>query len=173
MSGENERTTVIASARTAFEADVIAQALQTEGFNARVIDTANAALWGDAGAAISQPKVIVLEHEAAAARVALSKIRFEGQSIDWDAIDVGQPVDLPHAHRWSRSRRAMWTVALVILPPAGLVTLMFGVQHGDPVAQLIGSATLATALIIVFVLMGSSPGRRKNPADAAPDTSDE
>lgn len=160
MTGDHEKTVVIATTRTAFEADTIATALKAQGFDARVVDTATAAVWGGVGGGIAQAKVIVLEHEAAGARQALSQIRFEGQSIDWDAVDVGEAADGPRMSRWSRTRRAMWTLAVAVLPPLGVVVLIYGVQQGQPMVQVMGGTVLAAAVVMVLLLV--MPARRND-----------
>ena len=82
MSAENERTTVVAETRTAFEAEAIAAALRERGVDARVFDGATSAAWGISLAGINGVKVVVLEHEVPAAQLALQDIRAESASID-------------------------------------------------------------------------------------------
>lgn len=135
----DQSTAVLATTRTAFEAETIAAALRHRGFAAQAVDTASAQVWSGA---IGSAKVLVYERDLDAARDELRRIRSEGAAVDWDSTDLGEQFD---AERPS-SRFAWTTVLLLVL--AGLVVVSAGTNRGDPVIQTIGGAALLLAIVI-------------------------
>ncbi len=147
MSAENEHTTVVAETRTAFEAETIAAALRDRGIDARVFDGATSAAWGISLTGINSVKVVVLEHEVAAAKLALEDIRVGSASIDWDQVDLGSDPAVQRLTQVSRSRRWVWTL-IVLLVPAAFIVLTIGVDRGDQILKIIGGVLLAAALVM-------------------------
>jgi hypothetical protein len=164
MSGEQEKTAVVATTRTAFEAEAIAASLREHNVDARVLDTATNIAWGGVqlGAA-GGVKVVVLEHELDAAKLALEEIRVESASIDWDAVDLGSDPRVARLANYSRTRRWVWTVVIMLIP-AGLFVLAYGVDHSDDIVKILGGTLLGAALVMAaFQLM---PERREPPGPA-------
>ncbi len=148
MTAEQEKTVVIALAPNSFLAETIAGALRERGIDARVLDGATTQAWGMPMGTQGGVKVVVLEHEREAAELALSEIRVESSSIDWDSVDVGED-EAGKLAQHSRARRWMWTVA-VLLVPVALFVLAFGVDRGDATIKLLGGTLLATALVLAI-----------------------
>jgi hypothetical protein len=148
MSGEQEKTAVVATTRTAFEAEAIAAALRERNIDARVLDTATSIAWGGVQLGASGGvKVVVLEHELSAAKLALEEVRIESASIDWDAVDLGNDPRVERLAQYSRARRWVWTV-IILLVPAGLFLFSLGVDRGDPIIKILGGVLLAAAVAL-------------------------
>lgn len=148
MVGENERTAVVATTATAFEAETIAAALRERGIEARVIGTAGNVVMGVPIADELGIKVLVFEHELAAARQALESIRSDARRIDWDQAEIGgDDLEAQNLLQYARAKRWMWTLVLV-LAPAGLFVVSAGVLRGDPLIQTIGGVLLITAIVM-------------------------
>lgn len=135
----DQATAVLATTRSAFEAETIAAALRHRGFAAQAVDTATAHVWSGA---IGSAKVLVYERDLDAAREELRRIRSEGAAVDWDSAELGEEFD---AERPS-SRFAWTTVLLLVL--LGLVVVSAGTNRADPVIQAIGGAALLLAAVI-------------------------
>jgi hypothetical protein len=147
MSGEREKTVVVAVANTVLLAEAIAAALRDRGVNARVLDEGGAGTWGMPMSSGGGVKVEVLEHEKEAAALALSETRVESQSIDWDAVDLGSDEEARKLIQVSRTNRWIWTIA-VLMVPIGLFVLAFGVDRGDPIIKVVGGTLLLTAIVM-------------------------
>lgn len=165
---DHDRTTVLLTTRTAFEADSIASALKARGIDARVLDAATAAVWSGM---LGGVKIVVLESQLSAARAALFDVRREGDSIDWAGVDVGESTEPALVRPMSRSHRWMWTLAVLLLPPAGLMVLSHGVGIADPLVQILGGTLMVAAMVIAVSLimparMGSGPREQDKDEDA-------
>jgi hypothetical protein len=147
MPGDNERTAVVAVCQNAFEAETIAAALRERNVDARVFDAATSVAWGMSMGPVSGVKVVVLEHELDAARLALDDIRVESASIDWDAVDLGSDPQVQRLAQVSRARRWVWTVVLLLVP-AGFVVFQIGSNRGDVLLKTLGATLLAAAIIM-------------------------
>jgi hypothetical protein len=154
MAGEDDRSALIATTQTAFHAETIAAALRDRGIEARVADAGTSLPWG--GVDVS-PKgggvhVVVRERDRDEAIRALEQVREESASIDWDAVDLGSDPTVERLVHTSRTRRWMWTVA-VILVPIGLFILSYGIDHGDRIVQILGGTLLGTSIVMVLIQM--------------------
>lgn len=143
---------VFASMPTAFEADTITMKLRNAGINAQTVDVATAMTF--AGTGVGGARVLVRRADLERARRLIHEIEQESASIDWDAEDVGSEQDAPDA---PLSRRAAWTIVLLILVPLGLMAAMSGQSRGDPILVGLASTTMLVGVIIAgWLLFGKS-----------------
>ncbi len=149
MIGENERTVVVATTATAFEAETIAAALRERGIEARVIGVAGSMLWGVPVGTDAGVKVVVLESDLDRAKRELEAIRSEASAIEWDEKDMGDGEEAEKLLQYTRAKRWMWTL-VIVLAPAGLFVISAGVMRGDPIVKTIGGVLLVTALVLAF-----------------------
>lgn len=151
---ESEQSTaVLATTRSAFEAETIAAALRDRGFAAQAVDTASTQLWSGA---IGGAKVLVYERELESAREELRRIRSEGAAVDWDSAELGESFDEDRPNS-----RFTWT-SVLLLVLLGLGLLSFGGKRLDPVIQGIGAVAILLAMVIggVAWVTDSRRGRR-------------
>ena len=152
MAHDHEATVTIAQTRSIFEADTIAAALRSRGVDARVMNAATNAVWGGM---FTPAAVMVLASEEAAARLALEEIKSEVSQIDWEQAVIEEPgagEGRSVLREPSRARQWMWTL-VVILVPAGLFVLSYGVNRSDPAIQAIGGTLVLCALVMGAYLM--------------------
>lgn len=153
MDTGTERTVVLVSTRTAFEADAIAAALRERGVNARAIPGPQLPV----GKQVDS-RVMVVEEQEPAARHALEDIRSQSAEIDWDAVaeETGASDD-NSSPTPSSERRLLMTTAILLLP-IGFVVTSVGQSRGDPMIRLIGISLVATALTAGgYVLLNGRP----------------
>lgn len=149
----DQSTAVLATTRSAFEAETIAAALRHRGFAAQAVDTASAQVWSGA---IGSAKVLVYERDLEAARDELRRIRAEGAAVDWDSADLGEQFDAERP-----TSRFTWTTVLVLVL-VGLVVVSAGTRRADPVVQAIGGAALLLALVIGAVAWMTDTRRERH-----------
>lgn len=157
MSSDRERTVVVATTPTAFHAETIATALRERGLDARVLDAATTQIWGMPMGPSGGVKVVVLEHEADRAKIAIEDVRAESAGIDWDTVDLGDDPEVRRLVQYSKARRWVWTVALLLVP-GGLFVMWAGVTRSDYIVKIIGGTMLAAAL--VMSILQTLPERR-------------
>lgn len=157
MTGENERTVVVATTATAFEAETIAAALRERGFEARVVGVAGDVIMGVSIGRETGIKVMVFEHELESARRALDAIRQDAREIDWEQAEMGEDdSEAQQLLQYARAKRWMWTL-VIVLAPAGLFVVSAGVMRGDKIVQMIGGVLITLA--IVMATRGAWEGR--------------
>lgn len=131
----------VASVRTDFEANVIAESLRSRGVEARVISHSGAMLsaYNPSPNAI---QVLVRAGDEHRARAALEEARSDSLDIAWDEIDVGEPEDALAARRPLGVRRWMRGTTLGAL----LFTLA-------AISIIVWQTPFAAAVIIVMVFL--------------------
>jgi hypothetical protein len=101
MGDDPDILVTLTTARTEFEGSNIVAALEARGIPARVYGLAGTALGWEI-ASTDPICVVVRRADLAAARAALSLARDESVDIDWNDVDVGEPVD-ETVHRGSEA----------------------------------------------------------------------
>lgn len=148
MTGENERTVVVATTATAFEAETIAAALRERGVEARVVGVPGAMLWGVPVGSDGGVKVMVFEAELETARRELESIRRDAREIQWDEAEMGgDDAEATELLQYARAKRWMWTL-VIVLAPAGLFVVSAGVMRGDKIVQMIGGVLIVSAIVM-------------------------
>jgi hypothetical protein len=113
----------LTTAGSAFEADVMVQALRAQGIPAEAFNLAGSMLQWDIAA--SQPfRVSVLRRDVARAREALKRLRADSVDLDWDEVDTGAPDEAPENPHEARTTANLWRLlwgALGLLLIIGLV----------------------------------------------------
>lgn len=136
MNARGETLTVIAQCQTEWHAEATAAALRARGIAAQA-EGGYVAGWRAEAPAAS--RVMVFTKDLLRARLALTELRTQSHSIDWDQVDVGEhPEGVP--------------------PPVGRIA-------GDPAAApdprrtakllaLLAAAGAVTAIIVVKAFLG-------------------
>ncbi|HVU65152.1 MAG TPA: hypothetical protein VHC70_14315 [Phycisphaerales bacterium] len=152
MSTPEERSAVVATTETAFHAETIAAALRDRGVEARVADAGTLLPWGgvDVRPEGRGVHVVVRESDRANAIRTLEQLREESASIDWDAADLGSDPTVERIVQVSRTRRWVWTVA-VLLVPIGLFVLAYATTRNDRIVQILGGTLLLAAIVMIVM----------------------
>jgi len=139
MPRDPKMLVTLTSAKDSFEAEVIVQALQAQGIEARAFSTAASALQWEV--AMTDPvKVQVRREDVPLARAALREVKIESVEIDWDTVDVheedGPEGDLGAAAPDAGSRadgapRLILVLALIVAAIAVLTLLLSRVGLPD------------------------------------------
>lgn len=96
MGGDPDILVDLTTARTEFEAQTIANALEAHGLEAKVFANVGSVMQWEV--AVSQPiKVAVRRRDLEAARSILKTIRAESIDVDWDEVDTGDEKSLREA----------------------------------------------------------------------------
>ncbi|MCW5755538.1 MAG: hypothetical protein KIT24_12595 [Phycisphaeraceae bacterium] len=115
----------LVSAANAFEADVIAQALKSHGIPAHAFSTAaNILQWE---VIMTDPyRVQVRRGDLSRARALLGALKPEAASIDWDEVDIGEPLEPEAAASRDKAGRgqSMVLIAVIFILFAILIVLM-------------------------------------------------
>lgn len=139
---------VLKSTPTAFEADTITMTLRNAGIDARTVNTATAMTL--VGTGIGDARVMVRRGDLQRARQVLSEVEHESSSIDWDDQDVGVAQETPPA---PLSRRAAWTIVILVLAPLGVIAMMSGQMRGDPILTGLAMMTMLVGMILAGWLL--------------------
>jgi hypothetical protein len=114
-----DQLVLFASTRTEFEAGTIAETLRSTGIEARVFSAAAMGIQWEGGIS-NNVRIMVRARDLHAAQEALGTFRRHARSIDWSAVDVGEPEDeLPSP----RSRIAGLSPALYRVRIIGMALL--------------------------------------------------
>lgn len=144
MRHDADEPVTLTTARTEFEANVIAQSLRAEGIEARVVSVVGAVLGPYAPGMHDPIMVLVRASDEARAREALARTRADSVDIDWSELDVGDP-DGPHVgrpfgvRRWIRSS----SLALLLFTLAAICVIL---ASAPPLVAL-GVAGVFVALV--------------------------
>lgn len=115
MPHDADEPITLTTARTEFEANVIAQSLRAEGVEARVVSVVGAVL-GPYVPGMEDPiKVLVRAADLDRARAVLAQTRSDSVDIAWDELDVGESEDSLTARRPLGIRRWMGSSAIAAL----------------------------------------------------------
>lgn len=155
MNSDREKTIVLKTTNTAFEAETIVEALRDRGIRAHALDIATNQAWGMNMGPVGGVKIVVMESQFLEAKSALADMNVTSASIDWDSIDVGDDREAQEMLQSYKTRRWMLTLMIFLLP-GGLVVFSFGQNRGDVVLSAIGTVCMATAIVMGFSLLWPS-----------------
>lgn len=97
----------LTTAASAFEADVMVQALRAEGIPAETFTLAASTLqWEIAG---RQPfRVMVRRADLERAHATLRNLKADSVDLDWDEVDTGAPEDVPESPESAKAVALLW-----------------------------------------------------------------
>lgn len=157
---------VLTSVRSDFEAQTIAEAVRAHGIPAEVFGTAARVAQWELGMS-NEIQVMVRRCDLEAASMVLRGIKAESVDIDWNEVDVGQPVDETArciASGASNDRPGKTTAVRRLIPwsliaAGGLAGITYSWEVGI-IAVVVGvlCAVMAPARVPAVANAGSGPG---------------